>query len=142
MARNIFINPVTSAQYPWEVNHDTEEQVGKTRNITHDANTANIGFVRQQAPSDPTTLRYTGTILTRSQLLQMWAWYTLCETQTIYFQDFEGVKYEVIITHFLPVRKRVQRNPRDPANAPDHVWTYSIEMDVIRVVSGYLAGIV
>lgn len=136
--RNKFVDPRTAFEYPWPINHDAEEQFGKTRNINHSANTENVGLVRQQGDMDPLTIRLTGTILERAQLLQFWAWFNLCETQTIRFQDFEDNIFEVIVSAFQPLRKRVSKNPRDPANAPTHVWTYSIEMDVISVVSGSL----
>lgn len=128
--------------YDWTVNHDAEEQTGVSRAITHGANTANVGLVRHQGEKAPLTLRYTGTILTREQLVAMYSWFALCETQTIHFEDCEQNVYEVIITSFNPIRKRVVRNSRDLANAELHVWTYSIEMDVIQVISGYLAAVV
>lgn len=142
MPRNKFIEPTSNFTYSWEVNHDAEETFGQQRNISHSANTANVGLVRQQGAKEPLTLRYTGTILTLLQLQEMWGWFNACDTQTIHFEDFEGNKYEVIITSFLPIRKRVARNPRDPTNAPTHIWTYSIEMDVIQILSGPLLGFV
>lgn len=142
MARNKFINPKDLGEYPWPVNHDTEEQFGKNRSITHSANTANVGLVRQQGETEPLTLRYTGTILTLAQVQAFWVWFNLCDSQTIFFEDCDGNRYEVIIASFLPIKKRVARNMSDPTNAPTNVWTYSIEMDVIRVVSGSLAGLV
>lgn len=140
--RNKFIDPKTAAEYSWAINHDEEEEVGRSRNIQHTANTANTGLVRQQGAQEPLELKYSGTILTLAQLQYMWAWFALCESQTIWFQDFENNVYEVTISAFHPVRKRVARNPRDLTNAPLHIWDYTIEMDVIRVRSGPLAGYV
>jgi len=64
----------------------------------------------------------------------------LGRTQTIYLTDFSGAQYEVLITDFTPVRKRVVRNVHDPVNAPTWIWTYSITMDVVTIISGYLLG--
>jgi hypothetical protein len=71
----------------------------------------------------------------------MIAWWKLCETQTIYFKDFSGDEYEVIITEFLPVRERTIKNPRDYANAPYWFWKYDIAMEVIAIRSGTWAGV-
>jgi hypothetical protein len=72
----------------------------------------------------------------------MWAWEALCQTQTIYFTDFAGDKYEVVIDSFKPVR-HAGRNLRGGTEAPLWYWTYTIGMTVVRVISGPLldAGI-
>jgi hypothetical protein len=69
----------------------------------------------------------------------MLAWYTKCETRSIYFTDFAGDSYEVLITAFHPKRLRTMRNPRDPG-ARLWYWTYTIEMMVLAVRSGAWIG--
>lgn len=137
---NVFFDPATSETYAWVINHSDEEETGRDRSVTIEANTGNVGLVKQQGELTPLTLRYTGTILTRAQLVTMNAWYTKCETRSIHFTDFAGDAYEVVITAFHPKRLRAALNPRDPVNAPLHYWTYTIEMMVLAVLGGTWAG--
>lgn len=135
--RNIFKDPAgVQPDFAWPFNHSEESEGGKTRNIAYGANTANTGFVRQQSDDRPIGFGFSGAILERSHLEQMIAWYALCDSQTIYFEDFAGDEYEVIISSFKPTRLRTIRNPRDLANAPYWYWRYEITLDVVRVISG------
>jgi hypothetical protein len=140
--RNRFQDPngVRSA-YEWELGHFEEEETSKRRNIEHGANTANTGLVRQQGDDTPLVLKYSGTILVKAQLVEMLAWWQLCADQTIYFRDFAGDEYEVLISAFSPTRHYTIRNPRDFANAPHHFWRYTIEMEVVRIIAGTFAGV-
>lgn len=140
--RDRFINPLNSEIYLWDIGHAEEEPTSKTRQITNSANTANTGLIPQQGDLQPTILKYTGTILKKSQLVEFWRWYELCEEQTIYFADYAGNEYEVMITDFGPKRQSTVRNPRDFVNAPLHYWTYSISMQVIRTIAGDMVGVV
>lgn len=139
--RDTFINPANGEKYEWKIGHKAEEPTSKTRQITESANTGNTGLVKQQGDVQPLILKYSGSILHASQHSEMWRWYELCETQTIFFQDFMGNEYEVIITDFAPKREPTIRNPKDFKNAPFHYWTYTITMEVIRVIKGELAGL-
>ena len=141
MARNVFIDPAgVRADYPWTINHSTENEVGKTRTVEHGAKTG-TGLVRQQSDSTPLVLRFSGTILHKAQVIEMKEWWQLCEEQTIYFRDFAGDEYEVLITSFRPTRHRTIRNPRDPANALYWFWRYELEMEVITIREGVWEGV-
>lgn len=142
VVHNIFSDPATGSSYVWPINHDTEVGGGKNRTITHDANTGNVGLVRQQGDDEPLAFKFSGTILTLAQVQAFWTWFNLCSTRTIRLTDFTGDVYEVIITAFNPVRKRVYRNQRDLVNAATHIWTYDIEVEVISIISGSLFGLV
>lgn len=141
MSRNIFTNPRNNDSYDWEINHSDEAAVEKERQIEHGANTANTGMVKQQAGTTPMVLQLQGTILHEAQLVEMLAWFELCEDQTIHFTDFAGDKYEVIITKFNPTRHRTIRNPRDFANAPYWYWKYEMEMEVVTILDGVWEGV-
>lgn len=141
MARWTFTNPATGATYPFPVNPSEEEEFGKRRNIEHSAPTSGVGLIRQQGDDDPLVLKVKGTIFHRDQVVQMIAWQQLTRTQTIYLTDHAGDQYEILITAFLPQRQRTIRNPRDYANAPLWFWKYSLEMEVLRVISGVWAGV-
>jgi hypothetical protein len=135
MARNRFTNPADGSFYDWQINHADEDAVSKSRNITRSGTTDNVGVVRQQGDAGPLTLKYSGTILHRAQLVEFWRWFEISRDQTIYFTDFDGQEFEVQITEFSPQRHRTLRNPRDPS-APLHYWTYSITLDVFAIRTG------
>jgi len=139
---NKFINPATGAVYTWPINHREEEEAGPRTNLNDGAPTSGLGLMPQQGADDPLVLRYRGTILTKAQLDTMLDWKALCDTQTIYFEDFAGEKFEVTITAFTYARVAVAHNPRDPTNARLWKWTYTIEMRVLRSLAGVLVGVV
>lgn len=140
---NRFTNPLTGAIYDWPLNHETEEDLGKRNSLEVTFNTGSGLPVFQQGNSDPMTLRFEGRALTEAHITNLWGWFGLTRTQTVYFRDFAGDEYEVIITDFRPRRIRAAKNLRDLTNAPLNTWTYTIEMTIIRVRSGPLlaAGI-
>ena len=135
--RNYFTNPATGTDYVWRVNHDEEQEFGKARTVDRAGRSGNVGLVRQQADDAPLTMTLSGKIVHRDQYTMMWALFQLCASQTVYFVDFDDQQYEVLITDFRPVRLR-GKTSRDPS-VPKHYWTYTIAMDVIRVISGDLA---
>lgn len=139
--RDTFINPRNGEQYEWQVGHKSEEPTPKTRQISESANTNNTGLVKQQGDVQPLVLKYSGSILHKHQNQEFWRWYQLCETQTIFFRDFAGNEYEVIITDYAPKREPTIRNPKDFKNAPLWFWQYTLTMEVVRVISGELAGL-
>lgn len=143
MARiaNRFIDPRTAFTYDWPVNHETEETFGRDRQITNGANTGNVGVLPVQGDMQPFTLALTGKLRTQDQRNQMWAWFQLCQSQTIHFRDVEGSVFEVIITSFNPTRVRVMRNLNDIVNAETWIWNFTIRMQVLRFVSGPLAAV-
>jgi hypothetical protein len=137
--RNRFIDPAgVKDDYDWLVNHTEEEDAGKTRTITRTAPTSNVGLVKQQGEEGPSILRFSGTILDRSQFRAFWEWYMLCNTQTIHFRDFDEQVYEVQITSFVPKRVRKLLSPQRDASLPNHYWTYTMEMEVYSYVDGDL----
>lgn len=139
--RDMFIDPKTGAEYVWLIGHETESPTGKKRNITRSGNSANTGLVRQQGDPTPLILKFEGKILHLSQYEEMWRFFQLCESQTIYFRDYIGEEYEVMITEFDPQRLATVKNPKDFANAPRHYWKYTIEMEVVKVRAGALVGL-
>lgn len=136
-----FIDPKTGEEYEFQIGHETEAPTSKKRAITHSANSANTGLVRQQGDVAPLVLKYEGKILHLNQLEKMWHFFQLCESQTIYFRDYIGEEYEVMITEFSPQREPTVKNPKDFANAPRHYWKYTIEMEVVAVRAGALVGL-
>lgn len=142
IVRNRFTDPLTGSFYDWQVNHSTENAFGKARQVTESANTANTGLIKQQGDASPLQIKLAGTILHLAQHKEFIRFWELCESQTIIFRDFTGDEYEVMITSYLPLRKRTIRNPRDFANAPLWYWSYDLEMDVVRIIKGVWEGVV
>lgn len=142
MARtpNYFLDPLTSETYAWPINHDEEDEGGKTRNIEHTGNTAQTGLVRQQSDPDPIVLKLRGAMNTHAQVRKTIQFFNKCEDRTIFFTDFAGDVYEVIILAFRPKRQRTVRNSHDLANAPDHFWKYDLEMEVVRSIDSIWDG--
>jgi hypothetical protein len=140
---NLFIDPAGRvADYSWPINHTTEDQVGRSRQMADGAPTSNMGLIPQQGAATPLVLTWKGTILTKAHLQAMIDWWMLCEGQTIYVQDFAGSRYEVLITDFAPTRRAVARNPQDPTHAPYNVWDYTLTMRVVTTLSGEWTGVV
>lgn len=137
-----FHDPVVGDTYVWPINHDEEQDFGQARNISTEANTGNVGLIRMQGDKAPLKLRFSGRMLERSHRDAFLAWFQRCQYRTILFTDVEGTVFEVLITSFNPIRKRAVRNTRDLVNAPTFTWSYTLEMDVIRVISGPLAGLI
>jgi hypothetical protein len=77
-----------------------------------------------------------GTILKRVQLVEFLEWFELCRTQSIYFHDFAGDSYEVVITDFDPTRQRTVKNPQGTTINPGHYWNYVMKMEVLRFIDG------
>lgn len=139
MARtaNLFIDPAgVHPSYAWPINHTKEEKGGKQRSVTNTAPTGNVGLVKEVNASSPLTMTWKGTIFTRAQVQEMWKWWQLCESQTIFLQDFAGEKYEVVIEEFDPVRVAVARNLHDQANAPTWIWEYTFTFSVMQMIAG------
>lgn len=137
--RNYFIDPNTETAYAWHVNHKPEGDKGtsKKRNIELTANTGNVGLVRQQSDAEPTVLKREGYIITRAQEEEMWKFYELCESQTIYFVEFNGDAYEVQITSFEVQRK----GTGGPTRSGERFYAeYELEMEVYGILTGVLAS--
>jgi hypothetical protein len=134
--RNTFEDPNNvRPDYEWHINHDEEGDFGKERRISHGANTATTGLVRQQADDDPLIMQLSGVILHQAQYDEMIAWFALSKTQTLYFEDFAGDRYEILFTSFKPKRFRTIKNPRDFANAPYWFWKYELTFEVVRFLT-------
>lgn len=145
---NRFIDPVTGFFYDWAINHNDETgspskgggQGGVSRNFTISAPTSLGLHIRQQAADDVISFSWKGTALTRLQHQEFLAWYHLCSSHSIYLRDFSGDTFEVMITAYIPKRRRVSANRNDPVNAPLWVYDYQIDIDVIASVAGDYAA--
>lgn len=133
--RDFLYDPATGYGYNFDVNHQTEQAFGKQRNIERTARTGFVGMVRQQGDDGPLLIQLKGEYFKRDQHRNLWHFYNLCKTQTVYWQDFAGDQYEVQITHFLPVRTMTAKNMRDDT-APYHYYTYDMELDVVTILAG------
>lgn len=125
--------------YDFQVNYNSEEEVGKERSIERTANTGMTGAVRQQGDDGPLIFRFTGTILHKAQHQALRNFYEASKSRTIIFRDFEGEEHEVLITAYKAKRKAVVHNSKDVANARLHIYEYTMSLDVIRTISGVWA---
>lgn len=136
---NHWINPKTNASYAWPVNHREEDPVGKSRQMGDGAPTSNIGMIPQQGAATPLIKTLKGRFFDDAQNAANLIYWELCEDHSIYFQDFNGDLYEVIITDYAPTRVAVARNPKFPELT--YVWDYTITMRVLTAFSGPWAGV-
>lgn len=139
VVKNKFTDPATGTDYVWLINHSEEDPMEKRRDITRSGKTALTGLTRIQGEESPMVLRLKGTILHASQNQMFWDLWEKCADQTLYFTDFNGEQFEVLITGYVPTRTRVLRNVNDVANMPHHIIKYELELEVIRFISGVLA---
>lgn len=139
--QNRFATNDGSVVYDWPINHkpDGEGALGQARELTREASTGLVGGVVQQGDDGPVVLKMSGHIETEAQHIAFWDWFHRCKTETIYFRDFAGSEYEVLFTSYQPTRVGVIWNPRDNS-IPHHRYTYDMELTVIQVYSGPMAG--
>jgi len=121
--------------YEWAIGYTEEGEFGRRRNYDRSASTSGVGVVRQQGDDGPIIINVQGTILQADQHAYFCAFMKVGKLRTLIFTDFEGHQYEVLLTAYLPTRKRTSRNPRDP-NILYHYYAYSMEMEAVRVLSG------
>jgi methyltransferase-like protein len=122
-------------EYSFEINNEDEE-MGAKRNVDSFMNTSGQGWIIQQGQDDPPNIQISGKMLTKNQNQRLTQFYNRCAQHTMYYQDFEGQTYEVMITGYSPKRLRASRNPRGGAVNPLHYYSYTLEMLVVTVISG------
>lgn len=132
---NVFKNPKTGYVFRWTINHTEESEVQNSRQMADGAPTSDIGLLPQQGVPLPIVFQWKGTIFTQLELDEFMAWWELCETQTIYLQDFSLSQYEILITDFNYQRKAVAWNQRGQI---PWLWTYTITIRVLKTFSGEL----
>lgn len=123
--------------YVFDVGYNDEGEFGQRRSMEAFANTSGNGFIVQQGQDEPMTISISGTILKKSQHIQFVNFFKRSKIQSMVFEDFEGNRYEVMITAYLPKRTRAARNDRGRADGNLlHYYTYTLEMMVLSVISG------
>lgn len=138
--KNRFDNPATGEFYVWHKNHDQdgEQEVGKNLPIQRIPNTGGGVAAYQQGDDGGFVLNWRGSIHHREQQRQMWRWYAISKAHTIYLTDFDGQKYEGIISSLTMARKgKLQSTGRD-ASMPFHTYTYNFGFTVVNFLVGDL----
>lgn len=130
--------------YNFHINHSEEDEFGVKVSYQRTATTAGVGFVRQMGEPQPAIFRLKGTILQRVQYQEMWSyWYeangaAVGPARTLHFVDQLSARFEVLFTAFNPIRHRAGLNPRGATpNEKLVYWTYEMELEVIRDISGW-----
>lgn len=134
--RVAFINPATGDTYQWHRGYETEDDAGKTRQISGSANTGLTGRVRQQGDDGPYVRTLHGRIVHAAQHQAFWAWYELCESQTIHFRDHDGAVYEVQITNLVMQQQRRLATVAPDPSMQHNFYTYTLALEVYSFVSG------
>lgn len=138
---NRFTDPYNAYYYDWQVNHNDEGEFGKDRNITESAPTGTIGLIKQQGEQAPLVLELKGKILHKNQHNNFIYFWQICDEHSIYFRDFAGNDFEVLITAFKPIRKPCARNLADIANMELFTIDYTLRMEVLKIRAGWWTGV-
>lgn len=131
-----FYDPETGDYYGWTISHTSESEVNIGRQVTQSARNAQVGWVRQHQAQGMTVLVLQGSILDPEQLDDLQSFYEDCADHPIVFEHADGSAHEVVITGWDTPRKATLMNPRAEQV---YYWTYTIELSVLRTLSGPLA---
>ncbi len=104
------------------------------------APTSNIGLIPQQGAATPLIFTIKGRFFDDNQHAQNLAFWELCEGQSIYWQKFNGDKYEVMITDYEANQIRASRNPKFPDKS--YIWEFTLTMRVLTALTGPYVGVV
>lgn len=132
--RNRLFDAAVPTDYSWLVNHSAEGALSHRRAVTHGAQNPDVGLVRQQGPSDSLVLKVQGTILDESQKAQFDAFWAACAHRALFYEDWPGDSYEVVLVNWDCRRVRTPANPRH--TELDYVYAYSLDLEVVTVFSG------
>jgi hypothetical protein len=136
MTQLTFTNPATSATYAWPANPNAEQAAVKARTIERTSNTGNVGAAKQQGDDGSLIFDYSVNVLSSAMETQLWEWYVLCRTQTVYVTDWLGEQYEGQIIALSRQRQTAQVN--------GNPWAvYDLQFEVWAFRSGplYTAGV-
>ncbi len=128
-------DPTTATTFTWPINPSEEDPLSFSRQYQSGARTT-VGLSREQSANDPPRWRMQGTILDPAQKLAMDALYDACDDTTLEYTDFLGDAYEVVITVW---DVRPERSIQNPVTRDLYVWRYTVEMEIVRAISGPLA---
>lgn len=137
-----FVDPLTGNTYDWPFNPswDAETKAGtgysqKARQIERTSNTGNNGATRQQGDDGPFIMHWEFPVFTSAHEEALWNWYELCDTQTIYLNDFDGEQYEGQIITLGRQRTGVAAGPGD-ISSQGFFSQMLMEFEVYHFLSG------
>lgn len=133
-----FTDPATGATYDWAINPGyagVTAPTQKQRNITRTSSTSNGAPTRQQGDDGPSLIRWEVEVFTEAHELQLWVWYQLCKTQTIYLRDWAGEECEGQIVVLGRQQVGVVRGPGDASERGMYA-KYVFEFEIYRFISG------
>jgi hypothetical protein len=126
--------------YAWQVNYSEEDEFGIGRSLDSTKTTDGLHTVIQQGDDEAMVFRLSGTILHQAQYEKFIAYSAIGRSRSMWYTDFEGYIYEVMLSSFKARRSRTIRNPRDPSIRL-HYYTYTMELHVIRAITGPWVGV-
>lgn len=142
-----FTNPADGSTYVWPLNPawDVESRGGsgfqqRQRQIERTSNTGNIGATRQQGDEGPFVVHWEFPVMSAAHETELWRWYQLCKTQSIYLSDFAADVYEGQIITLGRAREGVLGGLPGDVGLRGFYVHYTFEFEVWRFVSGVLAS--
>lgn len=135
-----FTNPADGQTYQWPINPGFDgvtQPATKQRQIDRTSNTGNVGATKQQGDDGSYVLHWEPLIFHAEHERQLFAWFQLCKSQTIYLTDWNGEQYEGQIITLARTRQGAGGGPGD-TNSRGFYETYVFEFEVWRFISGML----
>lgn len=133
-----FYDPATDTTYTWHVNHEAKKGPSRVRNTNFESRAIpGFGVIGTQGDDQPLLVQLSGTIIHQAQFEAFHEFFNL--SNTFRWTDEAGNEYEVTMTKYEPDQRRVHWNFAD-SNMRYHVWNWSMELWILRVISGELYG--
>lgn len=130
--------------YTWLINHNEEQESGTELALTRTAPVDGLHLIRQIGEPSPLVRRLKGTILDRSQWSAFWAFLYVCAgrgpgpQRSIHWTDQLNARFEVLMTAYNPIFRRVVSNPRGTSELERQiVWDYDLTLEILNVISGW-----
>lgn len=124
--------------YTWDVNASEVDGPNRPSTMQYEGKAGGQGIIPTQGADQPMIFSLTGSIIHKRQFLAFWHYRYI--RNSFYWTDEEGNVFEVTMTGFEPKKVRVARNYAD-SSIPLHKWTYTMTLQVLRVISGDLVAV-
>lgn len=139
MAKCTFYDPVLGVTNTWLLNYEEMTGPDQQDQITYEGNAARTGIIGTMGDKAPLVMQMTGKCV-HSVQYELFMRYKAM-SNTFKFSDEDGNEYEVQMTGLTWTKKACSYNQFD-GNMRRHYWAYSMQLTIIRVISGDLLGLI
>jgi hypothetical protein len=139
MARSSFYDPTLGTTSNFLINYEELTGPDQQDQVSYEGNAGGTGIIGTKGDKAPLLLHLTGKCVHQVQK-DMFLRYKALDT-SFKFTDEDSNAYEVTMTGLAWVKKGCSYNQFD-ASMRRHYWTYTMELTIIRVISGEYAGLI